>query len=72
MIMVVAASRASMGGYISSQSIKKINKWASHEICKVPATIAYVFCAFFGFQVLFGIIKVKKLDERERLVTRTT
>ncbi|KAG7953430.1 hypothetical protein I3843_12G109700 [Carya illinoinensis] len=31
----------------------------------------HVFCAFFGFQVLFGIIKVKKLDERERLVTRT-
>ncbi|KAJ1429773.1 UbiB domain [Sesbania bispinosa] len=38
---------------------------------RVPAIVAYVFCAFFGFQVLLGIVKVKKLDERERLITGT-
>ncbi|XP_057420678.1 protein ACTIVITY OF BC1 COMPLEX KINASE 8, chloroplastic-like [Lotus japonicus] len=38
---------------------------------RVPATIAYFFCAIFGFQVLFGIFKIKKLDERERLITGT-
>lgn len=40
-------------------------------IFQVPAIAAYVICAFFGFQVLIGIIKVKKLDERERLITGT-
>lgn len=36
---------------------------------QVPAIAAYIFCAIFGFQVLLGIVKVKKLDERERLIT---
>ncbi|KAL4578047.1 hypothetical protein LXL04_014162 [Taraxacum kok-saghyz] len=36
-----------------------------------PAMISYMFCAFFGFQVLFGLLKVKKLDEREKLITGT-
>ncbi|KAK3001884.1 hypothetical protein RJ639_020628, partial [Escallonia herrerae] len=35
-----------------------------------PAMIAYVFCAFFGFQVLFGTLKVKKFDQRERAKMR--
>lgn len=43
---------------------------ASH-LFQVPATIAYFFCAIFGFQILFGIVKIKKLDERERLITGT-
>ncbi|KAI5405197.1 variant 2 [Lathyrus oleraceus] len=38
---------------------------------RMPAIVAYVFCAFFGFQVLLGIVKVKKLDEMERLITGT-
>jgi hypothetical protein len=38
---------------------------------QVPATIAYFFCSIFGFQVLFGIVKIKKLDDRERLITGT-
>jgi hypothetical protein len=38
---------------------------------QAPAIAAYAFCAFFGFQVLLGIVKVKKLDETERLITGT-
>ena len=30
------------------------------------------YSAFFGVQVLFGILKVKKLDQREKLITGTT
>uniref|UniRef100_A0A6N2LK42 ABC1 atypical kinase-like domain-containing protein n=1 Tax=Salix viminalis TaxID=40686 RepID=A0A6N2LK42_SALVM len=37
----------------------------------VPAMTASIFCALFSFQVLFGIIKVKKLDQQERLITGT-
>lgn len=40
-------------------------------IFQVPAIAAYISCAFFGVQVLIGIIKVKKFDERERLITGT-
>ncbi|CAM8989447.1 unnamed protein product [Rhodiola kirilowii] len=36
-----------------------------------PAKLAFALCAFFGFQVLFGILKVKKLDQQERLITGT-
>ncbi|OEL15513.1 hypothetical protein BAE44_0023470 [Dichanthelium oligosanthes] len=36
-----------------------------------PATIAYSLCAFFGLQVLLGLVKVKKLDQQERLITGT-
>ncbi|KAK4356618.1 hypothetical protein RND71_025589 [Anisodus tanguticus] len=38
---------------------------------RMPSIIAYTVCAFFGFQVLFGLLKVKKLDEREKLITGT-
>jgi hypothetical protein len=36
-----------------------------------PATVAYSLCAFFGLQVVVGLMKVKKLDRQERLITGT-
>lgn len=41
-----------------------------HSI-RMPAIVAYAFGALFGLQALFGVLKVKKLDERERLITGT-
>lgn len=38
---------------------------------QVPAMAAYLLCAFCGAQVLFGILKIKKLDQQERLITGT-
>ncbi|KAL3613435.1 Protein ACTIVITY OF BC1 COMPLEX KINASE 8, chloroplastic [Castilleja foliolosa] len=40
-------------------------------IGSMPSTIAYVLCAYFGLKVLIGLIKVKKFDQRERLITGT-
>ena len=37
----------------------------------MPAIIAYAVSALFGLQALFGVLKVKKLDEMERLITGT-
>ncbi|CAN0912064.1 Protein ACTIVITY OF BC1 COMPLEX KINASE 8, chloroplastic [Linum grandiflorum] len=37
----------------------------------VPATLAYAVCAIFTLKVVIGIVKVKKLDQRERLITGT-
>uniref|UniRef100_A0A7N0TRL1 ABC1 atypical kinase-like domain-containing protein n=1 Tax=Kalanchoe fedtschenkoi TaxID=63787 RepID=A0A7N0TRL1_KALFE len=36
-----------------------------------PAMLAFALCAFFVLQVLLGILKVKKLDQQERLITGT-
>ncbi|GAU19732.1 hypothetical protein TSUD_78580 [Trifolium subterraneum] len=54
-----------VGSLINLATILSLNS------IRVPATIAYFFCSIFGFQVLFGIVKIKKLDERERLITGT-
>ncbi|KAF9609873.1 hypothetical protein IFM89_018958 [Coptis chinensis] len=35
---------------------------------RVPAVAAYVLSAFFSIQILFGILKVKKLDQQEKLI----
>lgn len=40
-------------------------------VLQTPATIAYTVCAFFSLQVLIGVIKVKKFDQREKLITGT-
>ncbi|OIW00438.1 hypothetical protein TanjilG_05788 [Lupinus angustifolius] len=41
------------------------------NLVSVPVTVAYFFCAIFGLQVFLGIVKIKKLDEREQLITGT-
>eukprot|EP00268_Persea_americana_P057500 TRINITY_DN6895_c1_g1_i16.p1 TRINITY_DN6895_c1_g1~~TRINITY_DN6895_c1_g1_i16.p1 ORF type:complete len:262 (+),score=62.40 TRINITY_DN6895_c1_g1_i16:280-1065(+) len=38
---------------------------------RVPAMVAYTLFALFSAQVLVGILKVKKLDQQERLITGT-
>ncbi|XP_014511585.1 protein ACTIVITY OF BC1 COMPLEX KINASE 8, chloroplastic [Vigna radiata var. radiata] len=67
----IAAVQKTIGNAIAAGSLINLATILYLNSIKVPATIAYVFCAIFGFQVLFGIVKIKKLDERERLVTGT-
>ena len=38
---------------------------------QVPAMAAFTGSALFGLQVLIGILKVKKLDKQEKLITGT-
>eukprot|EP00249_Psilotum_nudum_P015268 c25233_g1_i1 orf=941-3481(-) len=38
---------------------------------RVPAIIAYFGTALFGLQVLVGVMKIKRLDRQERLITGT-
>lgn len=35
----------------------------------MPATVAFMASALFGLQTLVGILKVKKLDKHEKLIT---
>ncbi|KAK4411617.1 protein ACTIVITY OF BC1 COMPLEX kinase, chloroplastic [Sesamum angolense] len=45
--------------------------FSTYFCLQMPATIAYCLCAYFGLKVLIGIVKVKKFDQRERLITGT-
>ncbi|KAF3440447.1 hypothetical protein FNV43_RR18731 [Rhamnella rubrinervis] len=67
----VAAVQKTIGSAVAAGSLVNLATILYINSIRVPAIAAYVFCSFFGFQVLFGIIRVKKLDERERLITGT-
>ncbi|RDX86947.1 Protein ACTIVITY OF BC1 COMPLEX KINASE 8, chloroplastic, partial [Mucuna pruriens] len=67
----IATVQKTIGNAIAAGSLINLATILYLNTIRVPATIAYVFCAIFGFQVLFGIVKIKKLDERERLITGT-
>ncbi|KAK3419107.1 hypothetical protein EUGRSUZ_H04831 [Eucalyptus grandis] len=67
----VAAVQKTVGNAVAAGSLMNLATLLYLNSIRVPAVVAYVLCAFFGFQVLFGLIKVKKLDQRERLITGT-
>ncbi|CAA2993229.1 uncharacterized aarF domain-containing kinase At1g79600, chloroplastic [Olea europaea subsp. europaea] len=67
----VAAVQNTVGSAVAAGSLVNLATILYLNSIWTPAMIAYTFFAFFGFQVLIGIFKVKKLDQRERLITGT-
>ncbi|KAJ0039611.1 hypothetical protein Pint_26793 [Pistacia integerrima] len=67
----VAAVQKTVGSAVAAGSLVNLATILYLNSIRMPAIAAYTVCAFFGFQVLIGIIKVKKLDEREKLITGT-
>ncbi|KAL5556466.1 hypothetical protein UlMin_038702 [Ulmus minor] len=67
----VATVQKTIGNAVAVGSLVNLATILYINSIRVPAIAAYTFCAFFGFQVLIGLIKVKKFDERERLITGT-
>ncbi|KAF1887973.1 hypothetical protein Lal_00023982 [Lupinus albus] len=67
----VATVQKTIGNAVAAGSLINLATILYLNSIQVPATIAYFFCAIFGLQVLIGIVKTKKLDERERLITGT-
>ncbi|KAJ0469041.1 putative ABC-type Cd(2+) transporter [Helianthus annuus] len=67
----VAAVQKTIGSVVAAGSLVNLATILYLNSMRGPAMIAYSFCAFFGFQVLFGLLKVKKLDQREKLITGT-
>ncbi|KAA8530920.1 hypothetical protein F0562_005621 [Nyssa sinensis] len=67
----VAAVQKTIGSAVAAGSLINLATILCLNSIRIPAMGAYFFCAFFGFQVLFGVLKVKKLDQRERLITGT-
>ncbi|XP_019459324.1 PREDICTED: uncharacterized protein LOC109359203 [Lupinus angustifolius] len=67
----VATVQKTIGNAVAAGSLINLATILYLNSISGPATIAYFFCAIFGLQVLIGIVKIKKLDERERLITGT-
>ncbi|KAF3630510.1 ABC2 isoform 3 [Capsicum annuum] len=67
----VSAVQKTIGSAVAAGSLVNLATILYLNSVRVPSIIAYTACVFFGFQVLFGLLKVKKLDERERLITGT-
>ncbi|TVU29563.1 hypothetical protein EJB05_21135 [Eragrostis curvula] len=67
----VAAVQKTIGYGIAAGSLANLATILYFNSIRTPATIAYSLCAFFGLQVLVGLLKVKKLDRQEKLITGT-
>lgn len=67
----VAVVQKTVGNAVAAGSLINLATILYLNAIRVPAMTAYLFCAFFGVQVLVGILKVKKLDQQERLITGT-
>ncbi|XP_076883771.1 protein ACTIVITY OF BC1 COMPLEX KINASE 8, chloroplastic-like [Bidens hawaiensis] len=67
----VAAVQKTIGSAVAAGSLVNLATILYLNSIRGPAMISYFFCAFFGLQVLIGLLKVKKLDQREKLITGT-
>uniref|UniRef100_A0A803KWB1 ABC1 atypical kinase-like domain-containing protein n=1 Tax=Chenopodium quinoa TaxID=63459 RepID=A0A803KWB1_CHEQI len=67
----VAAVQKTIGSAVVAGTLVNLATILYLHSIRVPAIAAYTVCALFGFQALFGVLKVKKLDQRERLITGT-
>ncbi|KAH9623479.1 hypothetical protein KSS87_012704 [Heliosperma pusillum] len=67
----VAAVQKTIGNAIIAGTLVNLATILYLHSIRVPAITAFTVCALFGLQALFGVLKVKKLDERERLITGT-
>lgn len=67
----VATVQKTIGSAVAAGSLVNLATILHINLIRGPATVAYFFCAYFGLQVLIGLLKVKKFDQRERLITGT-
>ncbi|KAL0395597.1 UNVERIFIED_CONTAM: protein ACTIVITY OF BC1 COMPLEX kinase, chloroplastic [Sesamum calycinum] len=67
----VAAVQNTIGSAVAAGSLINLATILYLNSIQMPAIIAYCLCAYFGLKVLIGIVKVKKFDQRERLITGT-
>lgn len=67
----VATVQKTVGSAVAAGSLVNLATILYLNSIRVPAIMAYTSCAFFSLQVLIGIIKVKRFDDREKLITGT-
>uniref|UniRef100_A0A0D6QZ17 ABC1 atypical kinase-like domain-containing protein n=1 Tax=Araucaria cunninghamii TaxID=56994 RepID=A0A0D6QZ17_ARACU len=67
----VAAAQKTIGNAILAGTLVNLATILYINSIRLPAIAAYFGSAIFGLQVLIGVMKVRKLDEQERLITGT-
>ncbi|GAB2282936.1 Protein ACTIVITY OF BC1 COMPLEX KINASE 8, chloroplastic [Dionaea muscipula] len=67
----VAAVQRTIGNTVAAGTLLNLATILYLHSIRVPAIATYALSAFFGLQVLLGILSVKRLDQRERLITGT-
>ncbi|KAL1569588.1 Protein ACTIVITY OF BC1 COMPLEX KINASE 8, chloroplastic [Salvia divinorum] len=67
----VATVQSTIGSAIAAGSLVNLATILHLNSIQMPANIAYIICAYFSLRVLIGLVKVKKFDQRERLITGT-
>ncbi|XP_057774763.1 protein ACTIVITY OF BC1 COMPLEX KINASE 8, chloroplastic-like [Salvia miltiorrhiza] len=67
----VATVQNTIGSAIAAGSLVNLATILHLNSIQMPATITYIICVFFSLKVLIGLMKVKKFDQRERLITGT-
>ncbi|XP_042021850.1 protein ACTIVITY OF BC1 COMPLEX KINASE 8, chloroplastic-like [Salvia splendens] len=67
----VATVQNTIGSAIAAGSLVNLATILHLNSIQMPANIAYIICAYFSLKVLIGLVKVKKFDQRERLITGT-
>uniref|UniRef100_A0A1D1XES6 Uncharacterized protein sll1770 n=1 Tax=Anthurium amnicola TaxID=1678845 RepID=A0A1D1XES6_9ARAE len=67
----VATVQKMIGNAVIAGSLVNLATILYFNSIQAPAMAAYTICAYFVTQALIGLLKVKKLDQRERLITGT-
>ncbi|KAJ4818013.1 Protein kinase superfamily protein [Rhynchospora pubera] len=67
----VATVQKTIGCGVAAGSLVNFATILYFNSVRVPAMTAYFVSAIFGLQVLAGLLKIKKFDQRERLITGT-
>ncbi|KAF5203692.1 Abc-1 domain-containing protein [Thalictrum thalictroides] len=67
----VAVVQKTVGSAVAAGSLVNLATILYLNTIRMPAVAAYVLCVFFSTQVLFGILKVKRLDQQEKLIMGT-
>ncbi|KAI3704308.1 hypothetical protein L1987_74524 [Smallanthus sonchifolius] len=57
----VAAVQKTIGSAVAAGSLVNLATILYVNSIRGPAMISYFFCAFFGFQILFGLLKLKQI-----------
>lgn len=67
----VASAQKAIGNAVMAGTLVNLATILYINSIRMPAVAAYMGSAIFGMQVLFGVLKIRRLDQQERLITGT-
>lgn len=67
----VASAQKTIGNAVFAGTLVNLATILYINSIRLPAMAAYMGSAIFGIQVLLGVLKIRRLDQQERLITGT-